>query len=407
MTFRRIMECVECKTKVLTRSAAGHANYQEFAFPCPKCDIELRFGMTLDQENASVNYTTVKNALWRDDLREAPHERKLDTETLIEVGQVDQMMPFMRAPFLAKDFDRSMEQQAARYQAMHNYWPALEKMVVHQQNKNRTLLKKVAKELGYDVPVKTNADALLLLLQGFDTYGSIFTCDEGAAREKIAQLIQSLKKAGGGQRALLSFYEAERRLVNLWTQLMGLRKKWAETVGPILWPVFRSVDWDPAKAKLSSYTLCQKRFHELAPFYVDAFETLARLSALAAGMEGIVKHGRPVIALRTREMPLDEFEGMPNGQKPAILARLGVGPLFVPFLDSKLRNGIGHHSAHYRAKTDDIYYQNQSGANIDRFSISYIDFCDKLIRLYAQVEACAPLVSVLRVNAREDVLRSH
>lgn len=407
MTFRRVLECSECKTTVLTRSAAGHANYQEFAFPCPKCGIELRFGMNLDQKNAGVAYPLVKNGEWRDDLHEAEHERKLDTETLVAVEDNDEMMPFLRAPFLAKDFEKSMELHAGRYQAMHHFWPELEKMTVHQQSRNRALLIKVAKGISYDDPVKTDADALELLLRAFDTYGLMFTCDGGTAREKVDQLIRSVNLAAGGQPALVEFYEAEHRWVNLWTQLMSLRKKWAELVGPIVWPVFRSVDWDPAKAKLSSFTLCQKRFSELGPFYVDAFETLGRLSVLASGMEGVVKHNQPVIALKTREMPLGEFEATRNGQKPGILARLDIGPLFVPFLDSKLRNGIGHHSAHYRAKTDDIYYQNQSGTTIERFSISYIDFCDKLMRLYAQVEACAPLVGVLRLKVKKDVLPSH
>lgn len=65
---------------------------------------------------------------------------------------------------------------------------------------------------------------------------------------------------------------------------------------------------------------------------------------------------------------------------------------------------IGHHSAHYRVLLDDIYYQNQSGTTIERFSISYVQFCEKLIRLYAQVEACAPVVCWLRANVRDDVL---
>lgn len=407
MTFRRILECSECKTTVMTRAAAGHANYQEFAFPCPKCGIELRFGMNLDQKNAGVSYPMVKNGEWRDDLHEAAHERKLDTETLVAVDDNDVMMPFLRAPFLAKNLEKSIELHARRYHAMNHFWPELEKMAVHQQNRNRALLMKVAKGLGYDDEVKTDEDALMLLLTAFDAYGCMFTCDEGIAREKVGEMIRSVNRAAGGQAALVEFYEAEHRWANLWTQLISLRKKWAELVGPIIWPVFRSIDWDPAKAKLSSFTLCQKRFSELAPIYVDAFETLGRLSVLAAGMEGVVKHSRPVIALKTREMPLAEFETMPNGQKPAILARLDIGPLFVPFLDSKLRNGIGHHSAHYRAQTDDIYYRNQSTTAVERFSISYIEFCDRLMRLYAQVEACAPLVSVLRANVKDDVLPTH
>jgi len=62
MTVRRVFECIELKERVLTRTALGHADYQEFAVACPKCSIEIRFGMNLDQENAGVRYKLLKNA---------------------------------------------------------------------------------------------------------------------------------------------------------------------------------------------------------------------------------------------------------------------------------------------------------------------------------------------------------
>jgi len=404
MTVRRVVECSECKERVLTRTAAGHADYQEFAFPCPKCGIELRFGMTLDQQNPEVKYTLLKNGVWRDDLHDAPHERKFDTETLISIDPDEPMMPFLRAPFLAKDTGASMQRHAERYHALQQFWPALEKMSVHQQNQNRPLLLKIAQELGYNDPIKTDHDALMTMLHAFDAYGSIFTCDNGAARKQIGKLLASVRRAPAGQTELVAFFEAEARWVQLWNQLMSLRRMWATKVGLIVLPVYRSFDWDPAKATLAEYTLSQKRFEELRPFFVDAYETLSRLAVVAAGMECVAKHGKPAIPLSKREMPLAEFEAMANGAKPDILHKLGVGPLFVPFIDAKLRNGIGHHSAHYGVLLDDIYYQNQSGTTIERFSIGYVQFCEKLIRLYAQVEACAPVVCWLRANVRDDVL---
>lgn len=61
MTFRRVLRCSKCKTTVMTESAAGHANYQEFAFPCPKCGVELRFGINFDSKNAGVSYASSKS----------------------------------------------------------------------------------------------------------------------------------------------------------------------------------------------------------------------------------------------------------------------------------------------------------------------------------------------------------
>lgn len=404
MTVRRVLECNECHERVLTRTAVGHANYQEFALPCPKCRIELRFGMTLDQQNPEVKYTLLKNGTWRDDLHEAPHERKFDSETLVSIDPDEPMMPFLRAPFLAKDVDAAMRRHGERYHALNHFWPELEKLVVHQQIRNRTLLAKVVVGLGFDEPIKDDRDALMAMLHAFDAYGLILGCDDGAARVAVRKLVDDVHQATQGKAELIAFFEAEHRWVQLWYQLMSLRRVWATLVGPIVLPVYRSFDWDPAKASLAEYTLSQKRFEELRSCYVDAYETLCRLSVVAAGMECVAKHGKLAIPLAKRDMPLAEFEGMANGGKPDILQKLEIGSLFTPFIDAKLRNGIGHHSAHYRAELDDIYYQNQSGTTIERFSIGYVLFCEKLIRLYAQVEACAPLVGVLRANVRDDVL---
>jgi hypothetical protein len=398
------MECSECKARVMTRTSVGHSHYQEFAFPCPKCGIELRFGMVIDQKNPDVKFTLLKNGIWRDGVYEAPHERKFDSETLISIDPEEPMMPFLRVPFLAKDMEAGMRRHAEIHHALAEFWPALERMAVHQQNRNRRLLKKIAREFGYKDPIKSDAGALVTMLHAFDAYGNILQCDEGAARSEIAKLIRSLQRRKSGQPELLAFYEENGRWMQLWNQLMSLRRMWANTVFPIVFPVYRSFDWDPAKASLAEYTLSQKRFEDLRPFFVDAYETLCRFAVLAAGMECAATHGSPAIPLAKRAMPLAEFEGMPNGAKPDILNKLKTGKLFVPFIDAKLRNGIGHHSAHYRALLDDIYYQNQSGANIEQFSISYIQFCEKLIRLYAQVEACAPLLGLIRANAADDVL---
>ena len=99
------------------------------------------------------------------------------------------MMPFLHAPFLAKDVDASMQRHSERYHAMQEFWPKLEKMTVHQQNRNRALFAKVAAELGYNNPIETGHDTLMTILHGFDAYGSIFTCDEGVARTQIGELI--------------------------------------------------------------------------------------------------------------------------------------------------------------------------------------------------------------------------
>jgi hypothetical protein len=77
---------------------------------------------------------------------------------------------------------------------------------------------------------------------------------------------------------------------------------------------------------------------------------------------------------------------MANGNKPDLLKDLVIADIFVPFIDSKLRNGIGHHSARYNVVKDVIEYSNQNKKAIQQMTISYVRFCEKVVRLYGQLE---------------------
>ncbi len=59
MASRKPLECIECGCKTITRSALGRGNYQEFAFPCPGCGIEIRFGMNLYPDEARWDYDKI------------------------------------------------------------------------------------------------------------------------------------------------------------------------------------------------------------------------------------------------------------------------------------------------------------------------------------------------------------
>jgi hypothetical protein len=64
MIDRNSLKCLTCGKATTTRTAIGHDVYQEFAFPCHGCGVEVRFGMTLDQDNAGIEYSKIVNAAW-------------------------------------------------------------------------------------------------------------------------------------------------------------------------------------------------------------------------------------------------------------------------------------------------------------------------------------------------------
>lgn len=197
---------------------------------------------------------------------------------------------------------------------------------------------------------------------------------------------------------LARFFQGKRKDESIIRQLWAIRSRWGNLF-EFLYPVYTCYYWDDGKHSLDSFTLAQKRFEELKPFYVDCFETFCRVSVIAAGLEGIILKGALGVPTTKRLMPLDEFGVMKNGSKPDLLRQLVIGDMFAPFIDSKLRNGIGHNSAHYDVKTDSVHYMNENEKGAKQFQISYIRFCEKVVKLYGQLEAVSRYAHWLRKAA--------
>ena len=164
-------------------------------------------------------------------------------------------------------------------------------------------------------------------------------------------------------------------------------------------PIYTALYWNDKEHTLDSFTLAQKRFEELKPFYVDCFETFCRVSVIAAGLEGIIASTAVGVPAMRRIIPIDQFDVMKNGTKPDVLKHLAIGDIFAPYIDHNLRNGLGHHSAHYDVKTDLIQYATENPKGLKKHRVSYIRFCEKVVRLYSQLEVVSIYAHWLRQRA--------
>lgn len=151
--------------------------------------------------------------------------------------------------------------------------------------------------------------------------------------------------------------------------------------------------------EINGFTLAQKRFDELKGLYVDSFETFCRISVIAAGVEGIISLGRAAIPKAKGEFTLEQFEVFKNGSKPDVLRRLGapVSDLFVPHMDHKLRNGIGHNSANYQVTSDEVHYVIQNERGRVEHAVPYVSFCHSMFELYLQLETVSVYANWLRL----------
>lgn len=355
--------------------------------------------MSLNQETPSLSYTAEKNLRWCDDHPSGEYEKKLDVENLLRKGDNGVFMPFMVNSHNAVDVEGSFQRHALRFRSITHFWPRVEKLSNHYKNKNHVLFNKNAAELGYnDNAIKQHGE-LGILIKAIDATGSFSITDNGTARQAITQFFKSLAKDKNSQSLILKYFEKDRKGAGLWQQMMALRKQWNTKFYYILSPIYLSFDWDQKKYPLDNYELCQKRFDELKGFYVDCFETFCRLSVLAAALECATKHGKLEIQSGTSALELEKLEAMANGNKHTLLSKLEIGQLFIPFIDSKLRNGLGHHSARHNILNDCILYENNSPQRgLEQMTVSYTRFCEKVIRLYAQLESISPLLNIIRFN---------
>jgi hypothetical protein len=387
MTNRNPLECNECGTRIITRTAIGHGDYQEFAFSCPGCGIEIRFGMNLYPREARWEYVKLTNAKWVDSEDGITNEIKLDGESLIPVYDSDVIMPFLKTVFLAKDVNIFTRHQSLRFMAMSNIWPMIEKILHYYEDGNQGLLVKSLKEVGYEASLDNERDFAAALIWVFDRYGVFFRMrkdsDEQTVRQRI-NLAESIATKG-----VMDFYmllKSSGRLDQLFREANAIRKTWA-TLYSFLFPIFNVYYWDSTNHNLTDYTLCQKRFHEIKQFYVDCFETFCRFSNLAVALERFIFFGGLLLPKKSGSMTFEEYEALPNGSKPDILKNLpAISGIFIPYIDSKLRNGVGHHSARYIVKSDTINYVNHGKKGTQEFSMPYIVFCEKLVQLYVQLE---------------------
>jgi hypothetical protein len=282
-----------------------------------------------------------------------------------------------------------------RIQLCSQHWPVIRKLKVHCDNRNWKLFRKEFSALGHEF---TETDERLIpvhFLSLLDKFAEPFLPFSEASSRLLLQRVN------------LAFAISERECMKLhayledigWTsflydELFSIKDRWVHVYG-IVQPIYLSLYWDESKNNLDRYYVSQKRFDELKPVFVDIFETLCRISVIAAAVEGIIMSNRVVVPSKPKEMEIDEFRGIENGRKFDIIKDLVPAPSFTMMRENALRNGIGHHSAHYDVRTDSIIYRRENKKGVEAFQVSYTRFCEALVKLYVQFEQASVYVECM------------
>lgn len=408
--IRNYLQCSSCDSKIVVRVAPSPTSItQTHKFPCPGCSVEISFSLVQTKKNniPQASFKKLVNATWIKDENGAIKTLTFDPDRVAPSDMTKAFSPWMAEVFKIpprahKAF--GME-EGLRLSWREREWPWIQNLIVHFNSRNKALFDKEAKIDKTSPSAASWATRLSLLYKVLENALDNFTLNLEAPVARIHQRL-SLAKAISPEVSdqLVKDYVASLRMKKIWDELTKIRTSFLANY-PALAPLLRmQIYWTSAdKNELSKFALPDKKFDELKQLYVDCYETLCRLMVIVVGIETIIHHKSLLIPTKggASSMSLWDYEAMPNGNKYTILQQYPICDLFVPFMDSKLRNGIGHHSAIYELKTDEVVYYSHGEPILMEKRMSYTEFAYKVLSIYSALELAALYFHSLHIRAVE------
>ena len=397
MVNRRTLKCRGCDSKIITRTQVGFRDSQTHSFACPKCNVQLEYVMDLDQKNKKLSYRQPTNADWVDDEHGA-----IATLTFSDANPVPMaigpLSPFIATIWNFEDRGRYGRYERRRQQFARVDYDYIERCAVHYERGNWKLFDRASPPGG--TGETTPRRRLIALYNAIQAGMASFTLTPRTVRDRV---LQRFNFACSRRRDLIDDLAdvcvKSGRMLKLWKELSAIRRTFLDCYNEGLHLVVQVRYWKKELRDLSNVKVTMKHFDRFRQLYIDAFETLCRLLVLATVVESIIHANSLDVVLSKRSVSLDRFEALPNGTKRDHFVKLVVGDLFADVLDTKLRNGIGHHQAHFDSGADEVVlYDTKQASTVER-RIGYTDFCDKVLRQVAAVELGATYHHALHIHA--------
>ena len=399
MINRRTLECDACGTRTITRTAIGYGKEQTLAFPCPGCGVGIVFRMTLDQENVSFQYEDKPdNAHWFDDKEEgAKFEATFDVELLVPRADVIykhepgayRFSPFMQARERFRNWGQWASHEAARKQWLCERRPIVQRICIHFERHNWDVFTKEIRELDPEIPIQTQAERFRAATLASHQLLGLFIFD---AHLKLTPRIEqrvALASSISAELTVKALYgELQRtgRLLEWWRQLRVVRSAFWDAY-PYYHVMLQPLYWKNSADAIDGYVVSNKGFAVLKDLYISAFETVARLSVIAIGLEAVIEHHELKIPTKKGSLGIFEFEALANANKRDYLDKYPIGDMFHDFLDTRVRNGIGHNAARYEPVDDTVILVKNKGQDLIKESMPYTEFCRKVVSMVSRLFA--------------------
>lgn len=389
MIQRNCLECTSCGTAITTRFGVGHGQKQIHAFGCPKCGVPITCIMHIDQQDPGVSFDDPLNARWIEPDTTAPYFVTFHAEVLAprKAFQVDGLSPFVVAVHYFNDYPTYQDHEVMRKRVMDDFWQSVKRAAIHFERRQWELFAVEVKTiLDEDLkPTFKGRARQMSEIIGYSVQWFVFRYS-GQWKGEAVQFARALVAHPAELRQFADEYRKSGRLVGMWRQLLTLHDEFVSKY-PSWMPILQLRYWKEQPKDLDDLVVSDKRFDELKTIYLTAFELLGKISTIALAVELIASTGSTDAWVTNKGdvKTIWDFEALDNGNKHQQLSKHTPTKHFVPLLDTKLRNGIGHAAAHYDPVTDEVVCVKAKGAKLKEWRISYAGFCYAAVDLVSNL----------------------
>jgi hypothetical protein len=343
--------------------------------------------LDLGQEVPKIEYREPTNAVWDDGEDKGDTTLLFYPEVMIPRNLESPISPFIATSGNYKDIGDYQKFEATRRHYKDKYWPVFERAYVHFETGNLKLLKKEILSILPSIPEIADSEErggwiLHLSRRFFD----LFVVDPKLSEPIERTVAYAVHRDAKEVRRLATDYVRSGRMLALWKEIKSVRKQFLALYESLLPILMVKRYWREDRQDIKPYELSVKNFEDLKGFYIDCVETTFRLLVIGLALELIASIGKPRIKTKKGENTIWWFEQINNGIKYTQLKQHRLFDVFEPALDLGLRNGVGHHAAHYDVVTDDIIYVKADDANLTEMRLPYTEFVEKVFDAYCAFE---------------------
>lgn len=401
MISRRCVACTSCRAKTILRVGIGHARTQEHSFDCPRCGVQITVPLRLGQSAGTLEFLGPTNAKYVQSEKGAVATLLFHPEVPVHDPRDGFMSPFLATFGRYLDFEAYQRDESIRQSIVTHRWPAIKRLLTHYRNENLGLFQEAFTELVGEPPAAAlpRRRRQLAALQHM-TFGHFSGLSSATVQRLHQRCAFACSKHPHLVEELLVAVGKDERPERTSVALVATRDRFVAVYASVQ-PLLATRYWNREGTLDLEVHLPDKAFDKLRQLYVDCFELSCTLLVPALALEAVIVDDRIEVPYGKRMLSIRELYEQDNAVKLSLIERFPIGDIFVPRLDSKLRNGLGHNAARLDTTADKVVYFTRGSQADRRHELSYTAFAGKVLDAFAALEAAVVYFDTLEIMASE------